>query len=233
MIEAKHVERLVHAIEKVATKQLSKNWMPLNRITIISLKSYLVGRELGKDERRAGFFHAQILIVSFCDRGRGSENIWILLKQNPVYFTQISFHSRRGVRIDERRSPVYRPPLQFWGNFANSKTPGRIFLGQDKKLLPSWSEAFPQVSAKFLIGKRVVLHLPVQSYPKTVAAFWPVYTPLLTKPPLDFERSQKIVSRLLNGRMATGRALPYHSFFIRFIKKPSKTFVVIQKLIEP
>jgi hypothetical protein len=43
--------------------------MPLNGITIISLKFYLVRRELGKDERRAGFFHAQVFIVPFCDLG--------------------------------------------------------------------------------------------------------------------------------------------------------------------
>jgi hypothetical protein len=80
------------------------------------------------------------------------------LKQNPVYFPQISFH-RRGVRIDERRRPVYRPPLQFWGNFSNSKTPGRIFRRENKNSLASWSKAFPPVSAKSLIGKQVSLHL--------------------------------------------------------------------------
>jgi hypothetical protein len=43
--------------------------MPLNAITIMSLKFYLVRRQLEKDERLAGFFHAQVFIVSLCDRG--------------------------------------------------------------------------------------------------------------------------------------------------------------------
>jgi hypothetical protein len=75
MIEAEYVRHIFHAIEKVAKMLLSKKRMPLNGITIISLKSYLVRTELGKGERRAGFFHAQILIVSFCDRGRVRKNL--------------------------------------------------------------------------------------------------------------------------------------------------------------
>jgi hypothetical protein len=43
--------------------------MLLNAMTVMSLKSYVVRREGGKDERRASFFDAKILIVSFCDRG--------------------------------------------------------------------------------------------------------------------------------------------------------------------
>jgi hypothetical protein len=83
--------------------------MPLNGITVISLKSYLVRRDLGKDERRAGFFHAETLIVPFCDLRVGKnlntfEAKYCLFPSN--------FASSDGVRIDERRQ-VYRPPLQF------------------------------------------------------------------------------------------------------------------------
>jgi hypothetical protein len=51
-------------------------------------------------------------------------------------------------------------PFNLEANSPTQKLRSGFFLGSNKKSLPSWSEAFPQVSAKSLIGKQLSVHQP-------------------------------------------------------------------------
>jgi hypothetical protein len=117
------------AIEKVATKRFPKKieyfWMG---ITIMSLKSYRVRRELGKDERRRWIFPClSLYLLDFGREGRSEKN-WILSMGNRSLCFQ-PWSISPGVRIDERRS------LTFSGMPFNSEAariPRAVFLCLNK-----------------------------------------------------------------------------------------------------
>jgi hypothetical protein len=91
-----------------------------------------------------------------------------------------------------------------------------LYLKQDRNCNKSKNMHFVGVPCKTLLFQRML-----KSYANH--ALTGLYS-ASHKKMLDFERSQKIVSRLLNGRMATGRALPYHSFFYEVYEKSIKKF---------
>jgi hypothetical protein len=79
-------------------------------------------------------------------------NTWILATELTIIFSNfIRFDGSSGKM--RRATSFFHDAIQLWGKCANSKTPGRIFLGSNTHLLASWSEAFARVSAKFIRGR--------------------------------------------------------------------------------
>jgi hypothetical protein len=127
----------------------------------------VVDIQLSLDNR--GGTHA----TSSCTRGkkwaeRRVSKKWPFLNQNYDHFSQIWSGQKGGQKRWAAVASFFHDTLQLWVQFDNSKTSGRIFLGSNNKLVVSWSEAFPQVSAKYLIGKQLWLHLIIQSF-QTIA----------------------------------------------------------------